>query len=201
MSWISEDTGRPEEDGGHQRINISVDYYTRQVLNNVENKSTFIEHSISVFTKQKCVHFEELEESKNKSQDFIDGAIFELNPYFGNNNIVEKINTSFNFLGSEGGVEFRIVINNYEGAALVEKSPLKEYSLSHSYNLGELGLKRFAAMLRGKDKYIFRFQFRPIFVDNEVYVKNINIFVDFVETPFISVYSEKNSERDKYKEI
>ena len=197
MSWTSEYTGRPEEDGGHQRINISADYYTRQVLDNVENKSDLVEHSISVFTKQKCLHFEEVEESSNDSQCFKDGAIFELRPYFGNNSKIEEINASFNFLCAEGGaVEFRIVINDIKGVTLAEKSSSKEYSFSHSYNLGELGLKRFEAMLRGKDKYIFRFQFRPHEQFVAAHVKNINLFVDLTESPFIAVYLEKNKEEN-----
>jgi len=39
MSWMSKKTGRPKEDGGHQRINISVDEFTLDALQEADNKS------------------------------------------------------------------------------------------------------------------------------------------------------------------
>jgi hypothetical protein len=199
MSWTSNETGRPQEDGGHQRINISADYYTRQVLNGVENKSNFVEHSIRVFTDHKCVHFVEPAESFNNSRLFKDGAVFEFTSSF-DNNAIEQVNVSFNFLGAEGDVEFRVVANGNRGSRLVEKSSSGEYSLSHLYSAGELGLKRFEVMLRGKDKYIFRFQFRPLDAFGRGYVKNINMFIDLIESPFIGICSEENNHEAGCKE-
>jgi hypothetical protein len=187
MSWTSDKTGRPEEDGGHQRINISLDSYTREVLISVENKSNFVEHSICVFTNEKTIHLEEPQESSNDSHCFKDAAIFELLPYFASNSI-QQVNASFNFLSNEGGVEFRLVINDNKGAILVEKSSSMEYSHSLFYNSGDLGFKQFEAILRDKDKYIFRFQFRAVEPSCTAYAKNINIFVDLIENPLIDFY-------------
>ena len=195
MSWISNETGRPKEDGGHQRIDISADYYTRQTLDHVGNKSNFVEHSIRVFTESKCIHFEKLEETVNTSRFFRDAVIFEVAPFF-THNIVEQVNVSFSFLSNDGGIDFRVAINDNKGKILVEKSPSREYCLSHQYNLGQLGLKRFEAMLRGKDKYIFRFQHRPITSFGEAYVKNINVFIDLIESPFVSFSLEEKNEKE-----
>ena len=43
MSWMSEKTGRPKEQDGHKRINISVDKFVAQGLEKVGNKSQFLE--------------------------------------------------------------------------------------------------------------------------------------------------------------
>lgn len=49
---MSKKTGRPKEEGGHQRIAISVNNFTYSALEKVENKSKFIEQSIRPILKQ-----------------------------------------------------------------------------------------------------------------------------------------------------
>lgn len=192
MSWLSDNTGRPEEDGGHQRIDISADYYTRQVLDFVDNKSNFVEQCIRDFTQPKCIRFEEPEETCNDSRVFKDGAVFEYNPVF-HNNAIKQVNVSFNYLSAEGSVEFRLSVNNNKGLRLVEKSFSKEYSFSHLYDKGELGFKQFEALLRGKDRYVFRFQFRTLSSFGRVSVKNVLMFMEVVDSPVIDNHLDKNN--------
>ena len=189
MSWLSKETGRPKEDGGHQRINISTDYSTRQVLDHVKNKSQFIEHSIQYFTNVKCVHLEEKHETCNESKFFKDAAIFEVTPYFVNNT-VQQVNTSFNFLSKKGEIAFRVIINGTKGETIIERTSSGNYSLSHNYNLRELGFRKIEAMLRNNDEYIIKFQFRSTIKHLKTWVKNINIFVDFIEKPIITIAEE-----------
>ena len=192
LSWLSDNTGRPEEDGGHQRINISADCYTRQVLDCVDNKSNFVEHCIRHFTQPKSIKFEEPKESFNDSRVFKNGAVFEFSPVF-DNNAIKQVNISFNYLGAEGGIEFRLSVNDSKGLRLVEKSPSKEYSFSHFYDKGEMGLKQYEAMLRGKDRYVFRFQFRPLNSFGRVSVKNVRMFIEVIDSPVIYNYLDKNN--------
>jgi len=50
MSWMSKKTGRPKEEGGHKRINISVDNFTEKALTKIRdgdgNISKFIEKQL-----------------------------------------------------------------------------------------------------------------------------------------------------------
>jgi len=50
MSWMSEKTGRPKEEGGHTRIDISIDKFTKEALNKIRegdgNVSKFIEKQL-----------------------------------------------------------------------------------------------------------------------------------------------------------
>jgi len=50
MSWMSKKTGRRKEEGGHKRINISVDDFTRKALKKIQkgdgNVSRFIEKQL-----------------------------------------------------------------------------------------------------------------------------------------------------------
>ena len=194
MSWLGDNPGRPEEDGGHQRINISADYFTRQVLDFVDNKSNFVEFCIRNFTQPKCIKFEELKESSNDSEVFKNGAVFEYNPFF-DNNAVKQINISFDYLNPESGIEFRLSVNDSKGLRLVEKSGLKEYSFSHLYEKGELGFAQFEAMLRGKDRYVFRFQFRPFNSLGKANVKNILMFIEAIDSPIIDDNVNKNNNK------
>lgn len=43
MSWMSDKTGKPKEEGGHKRINISVNEFIVEGLKKVGNKSQFLE--------------------------------------------------------------------------------------------------------------------------------------------------------------
>ena len=50
MSWMSKKTGRRKEEGGHERINISVDKFTKEALQKIQkgdgNVSKFIEKQL-----------------------------------------------------------------------------------------------------------------------------------------------------------
>ena len=196
MSWLNNETGRPEEDGGHQRIDISADYHTREVLDSTENKSKFVEECIREFVSQKCVKFEEPTESSNDSRAFKDGAVFEFEPVF-TNNTIKQVNISFSHLSAGGDIEFRLCVNESKGLRLVEKSFSNEYSFSHLYENGELGLKQFEAMLRGKDRYVFRFQFRSLKSFGRVNVKNIRMFIEIIDSPVIDDHLNKNNPKER----
>lgn len=43
MSWTSDKTGRPKEEGGHLRINFSAEKFVAEALKKVDNKSKFLE--------------------------------------------------------------------------------------------------------------------------------------------------------------
>lgn len=43
MSWLNDKTGRPKEQGGHKRINVTVEKFVSDALQKVPNKSQFLE--------------------------------------------------------------------------------------------------------------------------------------------------------------
>jgi len=56
MSWMSEKTGRPKEEEGHKRINISLNKFTREALKKIKkdggNISKFIEKELKPVLEQ-----------------------------------------------------------------------------------------------------------------------------------------------------
>jgi hypothetical protein len=193
MSWLNDDTGRPKEDGGHKRINISADEYTRQVLDIVENKSVFIESCVRESKQVKVLSYYESKESTNHSQFFKDVAQFEYTPKFSNFRIEEMI-LFFSYQGEEG-IEFRTCVNNIMGQTLTEL-PSTQYTGSHVYNCGQLGFKPFEAMVRNNDKFIFRFQFRPLNASNAD-VKMIHLYLHIIDSPLTDPYLQKPREKPK----
>ena len=186
MSWISDKTGRPQEEGGHQRIDISADYKTRQVLDTVENRSIFVEYCIDSLMQPKWLGFLETKESINKdSSSFKDGAVFVVKPFFDKNQI-KRINLFFNFWSQASDLEFRVSVNGNEGLKLIEHPSGKGFTYSHCYNEADMGFKAFEATLRDKDRYIFTFKFRPLNNLENCYVHNIRMFIEVCEGPILN---------------
>lgn len=199
MSWQSDKTGRPKEEGGHQRLNISVDVYTRQVLDNVPNNSVFFEQTVCDYTRLKVKQFNQCQEVSNTTRQFKNSVSFTYEPTF-NNCEIKQVNLVITYNSSDGNAEFRLVINNQKCPVLVQKNLPGQYTFFHSYDKGEMGFKPFESVLRGKDMFIFKIQFRPLTVYSSVIVSQVKMFLEIVDAPLIesmpldkSVKSEENS--------
>jgi hypothetical protein len=117
MSYLSDKTGRPKEKGGHKRIDVSLDLYTRDVLDSVENRSKLIEYCVSVFVQPKWVNHHEPKVTINHdSSRFAEGVAFEFTPYFNPGNAVLRVNCYFDFDCENGGVAFRVFVNGKRGS-------------------------------------------------------------------------------------
>lgn len=191
MSWTNPNTGRPKEEGGHQRINISLDDYTRQVLDNVPNKSVFIEQTVCEYTQLKVEHFNQYKGVSNETSSFKNAAVFVYKPTF-NNCEIKQVNVIINYFASDGNAEFRLVINNQKCPSLAQKNLPGHYTLSHSCHMGEMGFTQFESFLRGKDKFIFKIQFRSLKLHSSVIVKRVKMFIELIDSPLIESTSLEN---------
>jgi len=187
MSWLSRKTGRPKEEGGHKRINVSLNLYTRDVLDAVENRSKLVEYCVSVFLQPKWVAHHEPKVAINyDSSGFIEGAAFDFTPYFNPSNSVLRVNCYFDFYCENGVVALRDSINSKKGLELVEHSSESGYSCSCVYDENELGFEDIWKTFYNQDQYVFKFEFKPLKPSVAAYVKDVHLSVQVVENPLLN---------------
>jgi hypothetical protein len=186
MSYLNDETGRPLEEGGHARIDISANLYTREVLDIVENKSKFVEYCIEAFTQPKWIAFHNPEVSLNGGSEFVNSAVFEFVPRLSPGNMVLRLNCFFDYRCDGSDVQFRITVNGKKGLELVEHPDGSGYSCSHVYREEDLGFRPMAGMFRGKDKYVFKVQFRATEQNFVACMKDVWLYVQVVENPLLS---------------
>jgi hypothetical protein len=199
MSWQSDETGRPLEEGGHARINISANLYTREVFDKVENTSKFVEYCIEAFTQPKWIAFHNPEVSVSDCAEFVNGAVFEFVPRFSLGNAVLRLNCFFDYCCDGSDVLFRITVNGKKGLELVEHSDGSGYSCSHVYSEGDLGFRPMVGVFRGKDRYVFKFQFRAIEQNFVAHVKDVWLHVQVVENPLLNDFDNMAVFIEKHK--
>jgi hypothetical protein len=187
MSWLSNKTGRPKEAGGHSRIDISVDSYTREVLARVDNKSNFIEHCIDAYTQPKWIDYHNPRVTvSGKNRRFVDGGVFELDPQFSPGNAILRVNCFFDYCCEGTDIQFRVTVNGQKGLKLIEHSGGRSYTCSRVYNEEELGFQPMEGMFRGKDNYVFKFQFRSTEPGFLVQVKDVYFHIQIVDNPLLN---------------
>lgn len=186
MSWLSEETGRPLEEGGHARIDLSANLHTREILDRVGNKSNFVEYCIDAFTQPKWIAYHNPEVTVSGSgRRFSDGAVFEFDPRFSPGNAILRVNCFFDYCCKGSDIQFRVTVNGKKGLELVEHSAGKSYTCSHVYSEGDLGFQSTDGMFHGKDSYVFRFQFRSAEPCFGVEVRDIHFYIQVVENPLL----------------
>ena len=187
MSYLSDDTGRPLEEGGHKRINISLDLNTRKVLDSVENRSKLIEYCVRVFVQPKWVHYIEPEETVyGGSGGFLEGASFEFVPHLNPGNAVLGVNCYFDRFCESDGVAFRVSVNGKRGLTLVEHSSSFGYDCSQVYSEEELGFYNMEKTFHDQTLYVFKFEFKPLTPLGTVRVKDIHFSVCVIENPLLN---------------
>jgi hypothetical protein len=186
MSWLSDDTGRPKEEGGHERINISVDLPTRILLDSVPNRSKMIEYCVKFFVNPKWKHYIEPEETIcYASEEFEEGALFEFRPYLNPGNAVLGMNCYFDRFLDEDGMAFRVSVNGMEGKTLLVHPSGLDYSTSQAYSEKELGFFNMEKTFRDKKNYVFKFKFKPLVASGWAKVKDIHFLVWVIENPLL----------------
>jgi hypothetical protein len=189
MSWMNDEkTGRPKEEGGHQRVNISLNLNTRKVLNRVENRSKFIEYCVNVFVQPKWKHFTEPKQTIcHGSKQFIEGASFEFVPHLHLGNAVLGLNCYFDRFLDDEGMAFRVSVNGKKGITLAENQSGFGYSCSQVYGADELGFFNMEKTFRDQKCYVFRFEFKSLTSSGWVKVKDIHFLVSVIENPLLNV--------------
>jgi len=182
MSWLSEKTGRPKEEGGHRRINISVDEPTYSVLKEVGNRSQFIENAIWRCTSSPYITFYESKETMNHDQNtFKSAATFVWIPEDSQSNVVLSTQCYFQYCCSNGDFQFKIVINGIAFDSVRLDSSVN-YSLSSVMHFdfcpdGEIKIPP------NQSKYEIEFQFAPTSSSGEAYVKDLNLSLIVDDVP------------------
>jgi len=179
MSWMSNKKGRPKEQGGHRRINISLDKPTRDVLQRTENKSRFIEYVIHAWGHPTRKRFFEPKETLNGDKyTFKDAAIFTWIPDNSTDNAILSISCCFQYHCGGEGLRFRIAINEATTSTIGGLTSI-HYTSSHVYADHDFheGIKTFP----NQSSYTIKFQFAPQSSSNEAYVKDINIFLEVAD--------------------
>jgi len=179
MSWMSKKTGRPKEQGGHRRINISVDKPTRDVLQRAENKSKFIEHVIHAWKHPMRIRFFQPKETLNDDQyKFKDAAIFTWTPNNSTDNAILSLSCCFQYRCGGKGLRFRITINEATTSTIGGLTSI-HYTSSYVYADHDFheGIKTFP----NQSNYTIKFQFAPQSSLDEAYVKDISIFLEVVD--------------------
>jgi hypothetical protein len=200
MSYLSDKTGRPKEEGGHKRLNVSLDLYTRDVLDSVENVSQLIEYCVRTFIKPKWVAYHEPNVTVNySSSTFVEGAAFEFTPCFNPSNAVLRMNCYFDFASENGAVAFRVSVNGKKGLRLVEHSSKSGYSCSCVYDEKEMGFENTREVFCNQDRYIFKFEFKSLKPEYTASVKDIMFVVEVVENPLPNVFYDFSSRSPKLK--
>jgi hypothetical protein len=180
MSWLGK-PGRPKEQGGHHRRNISVDSHTVDIILSVDNHSTFIEHSITEFTQPKWVDSEKNQiEIFSDSEKFVTVASFEFSPHLPSANALLEANCLFDYFSTDGPLACRVVVNGKKGLALRR---VKNNCYTCSYMLEtESGFQDMPALFHNQSHYTFCFQIRSV-DSTPIYVKNMRFIVKYIEHP------------------
>ena len=181
MSWLSNKTGRPQEEGGHYRLNISVDSHTRDLILSTDNHSNFIEHSIAEAVKPKLEDSDrEKIEICSSSRRFVTAATFELSPQLSSGNAILEANCLFDYFSEKGPFACRVTVNGKKGLTL-KRERNNSYTCSYISN-GEMGFNNMPALFHNSNSYIFCFQTRSV-GSVPIYVKNVRFIVKFIEHP------------------
>ena len=64
MSWLSKKTGRPKQEGGHKRVNVSISKQTLEVLDQIKRK--YGDVNFSQFVEELIKLYPELEETSKE---------------------------------------------------------------------------------------------------------------------------------------
>lgn len=171
--------GRRKEEGGHRRIDVSVNKLTDEILQIPENRSKYVEYCVNTATFSRRIRFQESKVTANdEGSMFKTAAVFEWIPLNSKGNAIILIACYFRYRCEGEGFRFRMSIN---GAVT---SPIKvlgsnTWTSSHVYTNSSFHgeIKTFP----NQSSYTIEFQFAPQGSSCTAYVKDINVLLEVVE--------------------
>jgi len=182
MSWLSNKTGRPKEQGGHRRINISVDEPTFDVLERSGNRSKYIEYCVNACTYSKRIRFHESKATvNNNSVEFKTAARFVWAPNDTTNNAILSTRCYFQYRCTGKGFKFRMVINEEVSSWVIVASTSINYIWSHVYKDNDFGFNEEVKTFPNQRNYTIKFQFEPLSSSGTVCVKDINVLLEVLD--------------------
>ena len=182
MSWMSKKTGRPKEDGGHKRMNISIDEFTLDVLQEVGNKSKFIEYTIGSWTQPQRIRFHESKETVNdNSHEFKDAAVFIWSPNNSADNAILSIRCHFQYCCGGKGLRFRVTVNDATVMSSNGWLTSANYTSSLIYTGSNSSSGDGMRTFPNQSDYTIKFQFEPHSSEDIAYVKDINVYIEVAD--------------------
>jgi len=179
MSWMSKKTGRPKEQGGHHRINISVNEFTYNVLSVADNRSKYIEYCVNECTESKLIAFNEQSETVN--DDFTAFKTASSSIWIPNDNAQNAIVTALcNFKYKCSGKSFMIRMKlNGNASSTIEVEGKQDWNWSQVYTLKDLNFGN--DVKKNQEGYIIEFQIEPFGESDQAHVKNFTLFLEVVD--------------------
>lgn len=179
MSWLSKKTGRPKEQGGHHRIDITVNESTYNILSIPDNRSRYIESCVNTCTETKWTAFHEPSETVNDYFTTFKTASTSI--WIPDNSVHNGIiSTLVTFQHKCSGKSFMVRMKlNGNVTSSIEVKGNETWCGSQVYIqkdfTGENELRK------NQDSYIFEFQFEPYGLSDRVYVRDISMFLEVVD--------------------
>ena len=179
MSWKSKKTGRPKEQGGHHRINISVDESTANILSITRNRSQYIEYCVDACTETKWIAFTESDEIFNTDFRTFETALTILwDPENESQNAIISTLCTFESKCSSGSFIARMKLNdNISSSITVEGT--EDWCWSGVYNQKDFGYKN--AATKNQDIHVIQFQIEPYGESDQAHIRNVTMFFEVVD--------------------
>jgi len=178
MSWTSKKTGRPKEQGGHHRINISVDESTANILSVTDNRSQYIEYCVGACTETKWIAYSESGETINADfTTFEPATTFVWVPEYESQNGIIQTSCTFEYKCS-GGLVARMKLNDCD-SSIIELKGTENWCWSEVYTEKDFGYER--ADVTNHDIYVIQFQIEPYGKSGQAHVRNVTLFIKVVD--------------------
>jgi hypothetical protein len=179
MSWMSRKTGRPKEQGGHQRVNISIDECIFRILEVPENRSQYVEYCVNACTETKWTAFHESSVTVNDNcGTFETAAISVWIPDNSVNNGIVSALCTFEYQCTGKGLRFRMRINGTVTSSIeVQGNTTWSFSQVYTESCFDGGME----IQPNQDIYIIEFQFEPYGCSDRASVRDISMFSEVVD--------------------
>lgn len=179
MSWTNEKTGRPKEQGGHHRINISVDESTCNILSIADNRSQYIEYCVNACTETNWIAFSESGETVNADfTTFEPALILVWVPEHESQNAIISTACTFEYKCSGGSFIARMKLNDNVSSSIAVEGT-EDWCWSKIYNKKDFGYKN--EEVKNQDIYVIQFQIEPYGESGQAHVRNVTIFFQVVD--------------------
>lgn len=176
MSFLSDKTGRPKEQGGHRRINISVDERTSIILRIPENRSQFIETTIGTCIDTEWVSFYEPKETVSYDhKTYETAAVFVWTPDNTSSNAILSTYCCFKHRCTGETIKFRMTIND-KSSDDVEEASNNGYTQSYTYNINFD-----TEVFTNQGNYVIELQFMPQHSSEIVHIKDVKTIIEVID--------------------
>jgi len=179
MSWLSKKTGRPKEEGGHQRVNVSLSHRVAKILDVSDNRSKYVERCVKVCTEIKWIAFNESSVTVNDNYCVPKtAATFFWCPSDRRHNAIVSTFLTFQYQCTGKSLRFRMKVNEsvtpfFEAPGSLTWYPFEVYT-NPSFADG-------IDADCNQNGYIIELQFEPLKPSDRALIKDIYAFFEVID--------------------